>query len=66
MATPERLPVAHDIIIQAINAYDGYMADDDFNSQACLKRIIGTMKERAELHGIISTKGSGGSSEGGL
>lgn len=36
-----------DIIIEAINTYDDYMLDDDFEPQVVLDRIINRLKERA-------------------
>lgn len=38
-----------DIILQAINEYDAWMKDDDYDVRGCLDRIIGRMRERAAL-----------------
>jgi hypothetical protein len=44
----ERLSRDRDIILEAINAYDEYMLDDDFDAQPVLDRIIKRMRERLD------------------
>lgn len=52
MPTPhqQHLGVAWDIIEQAINTYDSWMLDDDFDANTCLKKIIEQMRERRALY----------------
>lgn len=45
----ERLSRDRDIILEAINAYDSYMLDDDFNADRTLRKIIERMRDRAML-----------------
>jgi hypothetical protein len=47
--TIERLSRDRDIIIEAINEYDSFMLDDDFDAQVVLDRIIERMRSRASL-----------------
>lgn len=43
----ERISRDRDIILEAINEYDAWMLDDDYNAGPVLDRIIKRMKERA-------------------
>lgn len=42
--------VAWDIIEEAINEFDGWMLDDDYDADAMLKKIIARMRERRNLY----------------
>jgi hypothetical protein len=46
-APQDRLPRDRDIILEALNEYDGWLKDDDYDSKACLARIMGRMRDRA-------------------
>jgi hypothetical protein len=46
----QRRGVAWDIIEEAINAYDQWMLDDDYDAQRTLNKIIERMKERRALY----------------
>lgn len=45
----ERLPRDADIILEALNEYDAFMLDDDYDAQGCLTRIMKRMRERYEM-----------------
>ena len=45
----ERLPRDADIILEALNEYDAFMLDDDYDAQGCLTRIMKRMRERYEF-----------------
>lgn len=47
----ERLSRDRDIILEAINFYDEWMLDDDYDAQTCLRTIIEKMRSRAALEG---------------
>lgn len=42
--------VAWDIIEQAINTYDQWMLDDDYDANSVLKTIIEQMRDRRALY----------------
>lgn len=46
----QRDGVAWDIIAEAIEAYNEWMMDDDYDATGCLRRIIGKMEERRSLY----------------
>ena len=46
----ERHSAMEDIVLEAINTYDGYMLDDDYDAQACLDKIMKQMRERLALY----------------
>lgn len=46
LAPQDRLSRHADIVLEAIQEYDAYMLEDDFNAQACLDKIIKRMRER--------------------
>lgn len=41
---------AWDIIDEAINAYDDWMLDDDYEPYIILRKIVGRLKERREFY----------------
>ena len=45
----ERLPRDADIILEALNEYDAFMLDDDYDVQACFTRVMKRMRERYEM-----------------
>lgn len=42
--------VAWDIIEQAINTYDSWMLDDDYDANRILREIINQIRERREIY----------------
>ena len=42
--------VSWDIVDEAINAYDQWMLDDDYDATSMLHSIMARMKERRELY----------------
>lgn len=46
LAPQDRLSRHADIVLEAIQEYDAYMLEDDFNAQTCLDKIIKRMRER--------------------
>lgn len=44
-----RLPRDADIILEALNEYDTFMLDDDYDAQGCLTRVMERMRERYEF-----------------
>lgn len=45
----DRITRHHDIILEAINEYDQWMQDDDYDAQPVLDRIIKRMRERISI-----------------
>lgn len=52
----QRRGMALDIIDEALEAYRGFMLDDDYDAQATLDRIMIRMRERRELLGAQPTR----------
>lgn len=46
----QREGVAWDIILEAINTYDNFMLDDDYDAQGCLDKIVKRLNERRDLY----------------
>lgn len=55
MLTPKDRGRHYDIIQEALEAYRGFMLDDDYDAQGCLDRIMKRMKERVEMSGPPET-----------
>lgn len=51
----QRRGVAWDIIEEAINTFDEWMLDDDFDATSTLHKIIAKMRERAEAYAITGS-----------
>lgn len=49
MDPKERLPRDADIILEALNEYDAFMLDDDYDAQACFTRVMKRMRERYQM-----------------
>jgi hypothetical protein len=49
VAPQDRLSRDRDIILEAINEYDEWMKDDDYDAMTALHNIMGRMKDRAAL-----------------
>lgn len=45
--------VAWDIIDEAINTYESWMLDDDYDADRTLKQIIARMRERRAAHAPV-------------
>lgn len=50
-APQDRLSRHADIILEAINEYDSWLEDDDYDAHSCLKKIMARMKSRYEMTG---------------
>jgi hypothetical protein len=48
--------VAWDIIAEAVQAFDEWSADDDYDAMGAINRIIGRMKKRAAYYGPIARR----------
>lgn len=46
----QRSGVAWDILVEAVNTYDGFMLDDDYNGLGMINSIMGRIKERMALY----------------
>lgn len=53
----DRISRHQDIILEAINEYDQWMQDDDYDAQPVLDRIIRRMRERIEIEADPSCSG---------
>jgi hypothetical protein len=45
-----------DLIEEAIGIYDGFMLDDDYDSQRCLDRLVAKLKEGRDFYDQPATK----------